>query len=90
MITAKEFARRRKELMALMASDSIAIIPAAPERVRSRDTFFPYRQDSDFFYLSGFSEPEAVMALIPGRKEGQFLLADRVQRPRGGGGRGGR
>ena len=74
MITAKDFARRRKELMALMTANSIAVIAAAPERVRSRDTYYPYRQDSDFFYLTGFAEPEAVMVLIPGRKQGQFIM----------------
>ena len=74
MITDKEYARRRKELMALMTPNSIAVIPAAPERVRSRDTNYPYRQDSDFHYLSGFGEPEAVMVLIPGRKQGQFIM----------------
>jgi len=74
MISQKEFARRRKELMSLMTPNSIAIVPAAPERVRSRDTYFPYRQDSDFYYLSGFAEPEAVMVLVPGRKQGQFIM----------------
>ena len=81
MITAKEFARRRKELMSLMAEDSIAIIPAAPERVRSRDTLFPYRQDSDFYYLSGFPEPEAVMVLIPGRAQGEYIMFCRDRDP---------
>ncbi len=74
MITAKEFARRRRDLMSMMGRDSIAIITAAPERTRSRDTQYPYRQDSDFYYLSGFPEPEAVLVLIPGRKHGQFVL----------------
>jgi len=60
--------------MALMAPNSIAIVPAAPEQVRSRDTYFPYRQDSDFFYLSGFPEPEAVLVLIPDREQGEFVL----------------
>ncbi len=74
MISAKEFARRRRDLMAMMGRDSIAIITAAPERTRSRDTRYPYRQDSDFYYLSGFPEPEAVLVLIPGRRHGQFVL----------------
>lgn len=74
MVSAKDFARRRKELMSLMAPNSIAVVPAAPEQVRSRDTHFPYRQDSDFLYLSGFEEPEAVLVLIPGRRQGQFIL----------------
>lgn len=74
MSNKREFARRRRELMAIMAANSIAVVPAAPERVRSRDTLYPYRQDSDFYYLSGFEEPEAVLVLVPGRKQGQFIV----------------
>ncbi|MFA5631909.1 MAG: Xaa-Pro aminopeptidase [Porticoccaceae bacterium] len=74
MVSEQELSRRRTELMALMAPNSIAIVPAAPEQVRSRDTYFPYRQDSDFFYLCGFPEPEAVLVLIPGREQGEFVL----------------
>lgn len=74
MISSNEFARRRKELMAMIGKEAIAIVPAAPERTRSRDTLYPYRQDSDFHYLCGFPEPEAVLVLIPGRKQGQFIL----------------
>ena len=74
MISKKEFAARRRELMDLMEPNSIAIIPAAPARTRSRDTEYPYRQDSDFFYLSGFPEPEAVLVLVPGREHGEFVL----------------
>ncbi|MGB1060295.1 MAG: aminopeptidase P N-terminal domain-containing protein, partial [Ketobacter sp.] len=73
-ITKKEFAERRHQLMAMMEPNSIAIIPAAPLRTRSRDTEYPYRQDSDFFYLTGFAEPEAVLALVPGRKHGEFVM----------------
>ncbi len=74
MISSKEFANRRRDLMAMMEKESIAVITAAPEQVRSRDTYFPYRQDSDFHYLSGFPEPEAVLVLIPGRAQGQFIM----------------
>ena len=74
MITSKEFARRRRDLMSMMEKNSIAIITAAPERVRSRDTHIPFRQDSDFHYLTGFPEPEAVLVLVPGRAQGQFIL----------------
>ncbi|MAS41201.1 MAG: Xaa-Pro aminopeptidase [Porticoccaceae bacterium] len=74
MITPQEFARRRRDLMAMMSANSIAILTAAPERVRSRDTHFPYRQDSDFQYLCGFPEPEAVMVLLPKRPQGEFIL----------------
>ncbi len=54
--------------------DSIFIIPAANERIRSKDTTFPFRQDSDFWYLSGFNEPEAVLVLVPGRQHGASLM----------------
>ncbi|MEO0576401.1 MAG: Xaa-Pro aminopeptidase [Pseudomonadota bacterium] len=69
-----EFARRRKQLMKMMGDDSIAIIPAAPIRARSRDIDHRYRQDSDFYYLTGFCEPEAVAVLIPGRRGGEFVM----------------
>ena len=70
----KEFQRRRKQLMDMMGEDSIAILPAANVRMRNRDVDYPYRQDSDFFYLTGFAEPEAVMVLIPGREHGEYIL----------------
>lgn len=73
-ISKQEFARRRRALMALMEDNSIAILAAAPERTRNRDVEYHYRQDSDFWYLSGFPEPEAVLALIPGREHGEFVL----------------
>jgi Xaa-Pro aminopeptidase len=74
MIDRKEYIRRRKQLMRIIGDDAICIVPAAPERVRSNDSHYPYRQDSDFQYLSGFPEPEAVLALIPGRAHGEVIL----------------
>src|SRR5437016_1992628 len=74
MIDAKEYARRRKQLMRIIGDDAICIVPAAPERVRNNDSHYPYRQDSDFHYLTGFPEPEAVLALIPGREHGEAIL----------------
>jgi Xaa-Pro aminopeptidase len=73
-ISRQEFARRRKELMALMEEDSIAIIPAAQHLLRNRDSEFAFRQDSDFYYLTGFDEPEAVLVLLPGREHGEYVL----------------
>ena len=73
-ISKQEYTRRRKALMNQMEPGSIAILPAAPIHVRSRDTEYNYRQDSDFQYLTGFPEPEAVMALIPGREHGEYVL----------------
>jgi len=78
---AAELKRRRRSLMRIMGDNAIAIIPAAHEVIRSRDTEYPYRQDSNFYYLSGFKEPEALMVLIPGRKAGQFLMFCRERDP---------
>ncbi len=70
----RERARRRKNLMRAIGRDSIAIIPAAPVKSRSRDTHYAYRQDSDFYYLTGFLEPESVAVLISGRKAAEYIL----------------
>jgi Xaa-Pro aminopeptidase len=74
-------ARRRRQLMRMAGEDAIVIVPAAAERVRSRDTYFPYRQDSDLLYLTGFPEPDAVLALIPGRAHGEAILFCRERDP---------
>ena len=76
-----EYARRRKALMAQMEPNSIAILPAAPVYIRNRDVEHVYRQDSDFQYLTGFPEPEAVLALIPGREHGEYVLFCRERNP---------
>jgi Xaa-Pro aminopeptidase len=81
MISKKEYAARRKDLMSMMAANSIAVIAAAPERVRSKDTLYPYKQSTNFSYLSGFSEPYAVMLLIPNRKQGECVLFCRDKDP---------
>jgi len=80
-ISKSEFARRRKNLMALVEPNSIVIIPSAREQVRSRDTEYLFRQDSDFYYLSGFVEPDAVLVLLPGRRHGQFVMFCRERDP---------
>ncbi|GGU49562.1 Xaa-Pro aminopeptidase [Pseudomonas laurentiana] len=80
-IPKSEYARRRKALMAQMEPNSIAILPAAAVAIRNRDVEHVYRQDSDFQYLSGFPEPEAVIALIPGREHGEYVLFCRERNP---------
>ena len=80
-ISKSEFSRRRKNLMALMEPNSIAIIPSAREQMRSRDTEHPFRQDSDFYYLSGFTEPDSVLVLAPGRRHGQYVIFCREKDP---------
>lgn len=80
-MTPGEFVRRRKNLMRAMEPGSVAILPAAPTCIRNRDVEHPYRQDSDFLYLTGFTEPEAVAVLVPGRDQGQFILFCRDKDP---------
>lgn len=70
----KEFARRRKRLMDIVDHGGIAIQPTAPERIRNRDVHYPFRPDSDFYYLTGFPEPEAVLVLVPDRPQGECIL----------------
>ncbi|MBK8181913.1 MAG: Xaa-Pro aminopeptidase [Candidatus Competibacteraceae bacterium] len=74
------FARRRQTLMARMGPGSIALLPAAPSMARNRDVHYPYRQDSDFYYLTGFPEPEAVAVLAPGDEQ-EFRLFCRERDP---------
>lgn len=64
-----------------MMGDGVAIVPTAPEQVRNRDVHYPYRPDSDFYYLTGFAEPEAVAVLAPGRAQGEFVLFCRERDP---------
>jgi Xaa-Pro aminopeptidase len=75
------YARRRKQLMRIAGEDAILVLAAAPERIRSRDTHYPYRQDSDLLYLTGFAEPESVLVLVPGRGHGEALLFCRERDP---------
>ena len=80
-MNSKDFARRRRQLMRMIGKGGIAILPAAPTRLRNRDTEHAYRQDSDFHYLTGFPEPEAVAVLVPGRKHGEYVLFCRDRDP---------
>src|SRR5690554_2203163 len=66
--------RRRRALLKQLPRHGIAVLSAAPTRIRSHDTDYPYRQDSDFYYLTGFVEENAVLVLIPGRAEGEVVL----------------
>ncbi len=70
----REFFQRRKRLMQKVGVGNIAILTTSPEQQRNSDVNYPFRPNSNFAYLTGFAEPEAVLALIPGRKQGQFVL----------------
>ena len=67
-------AQHRRQLMRMMGDNSIAILPSAPVLLRNRDVEHGFRQDSDFYYLSGFTEPDAVLVLVPGREHGEFVM----------------
>ncbi|HYN55104.1 MAG TPA: aminopeptidase P N-terminal domain-containing protein [Methylotenera sp.] len=68
-----EFRNRRLKLMQAMG-EGIAIIPTAPELMRNRDSHYPYRFDSYFYYLTGFKEPESVLVLIAGEQPKSILF----------------
>ncbi len=70
----QEYKRRRKHLMQIMGDNAVAILPAARVQMRNRDAEYPYRQDSDFHYITGFDEPEAVAVLVPNREHGEYIL----------------
>lgn len=81
MIASAEFARRRRDLMHMAGADAALVVAAAPRRMRNADAAWPYRQDSDFHYLTGFPEPDAVLALLPGRGNGEVVLFCRERDP---------
>lgn len=74
MLHHSDFKQRRKQLSRQMKKNSVALLASAPTSIRNRDVEYPFRQHSDFHYLTGFHEPEAVAVLAPGRKEGEFVL----------------
>lgn len=69
-----EFKKRRKQLLNHIGKGNIALIASASMCTRNSDVDFPFRQNSDFYYLTGFNEPEALAVFIPGRPEGEYLL----------------
>ena len=81
MIKQKEYAKRRLQLMDIAGDESVIIVPAASHKFRNNDVNYPYRQDSDFLYLSGFSEPDAMMVLLPAGKGGRSILFCRERDP---------
>ncbi len=69
-----EFKRRRKALMQHIGKGNIALIASASSHTRNRDVEFPFRQDSDFYYLTGFNETDSLAVFIPGREQGEYIL----------------
>ncbi|GAB4393696.1 MAG: Xaa-Pro aminopeptidase [Gammaproteobacteria bacterium] len=73
--------QKRQQLCKALPKDSAAIIFANHEQQRSNDTYFIFRQHSDFHYLTAFPEPDAVMVLLPNREAGEFVLFNRPADP---------
>jgi len=73
MILQTEYKERREQLMAKIGTGT-AIFRSAPVAVMHNDVEYAFRQDSDFFYLTGFNEPEAVAVLAPHHEEHRFIL----------------
>ncbi len=67
--------------MGMMGAGSIAILPTSPLCIRNRDVSYPYRPDSDFYYLTAFPEPEAVAVLLPDHPRHQYILFCHEQPP---------
>lgn len=79
MVSMTDYAKRRQTLMQKIGQNDLVILSAADECPRNGDTTFPFRQHSDFYYLTGFDEPDAVLVLAPKRKEGEYILFNRVR-----------
>ena len=67
------YQNRRDRLKGMMPENSLAIISAAHESIRNRDAEYPFRQSSDFWYLTGFTEPDAVLIIGPGHPDRLFV-----------------
>ena len=68
------FRAHRDKFLAKLPPGSVAILRSAPIRMMSNDTEYPYRQDSDFYYLTGIDEPDAIAVLRPGAGDGKRYI----------------
>lgn len=69
-----EYAARRRRLMKAVGPDGLVLLPSAPRARFSASANYPYRQDSDFAYLTGFQEPDAIAVLAPGDPDSEYVL----------------
>src|SRR5262249_26407368 len=72
--SAAMFRAHREAFLSKLPAGSVAIIRSAPERTFSHDTEYPYRQDSDFYYLTGLEEPDSIAVLRPGASNGKSYV----------------
>ena len=69
-----ELFRARRTRLAAAMGGGVAVVPTAPERARNRDTHYPFRFDSHFYYLCGFPEPEAALVIVAGDRPRSLLF----------------
>lgn len=79
MLEMSEFASRRKRIMERLDAKDIMILPSAPIQQRNGDYDYPYRQNSDFYYVTGFEEPNAIAILAPHHAKGDFILFNQTR-----------
>ncbi len=82
MIRQKEYLKRRLELMRRVGEGSVVIVRASGERIRNNDVQYPFRQNSDFLYLTGYREPDAMLVLLPEAKGGRTIMFCRERDPK--------
>lgn len=80
MITQQEYLARRKKLANQLPPDSVALVFSAPECLRNGDAHYRFRQESNFYYLTGFREPDAALIILAGQ-EAQSILFNRQRDP---------
>mgnify|MGYP003133538437 CR=1 FL=1 len=81
MIPQSEYAARRARLVKAVGENSVILVPAASQVIRTGDACYPFRQNSDFYYLTGFNEPDAVLVLLPQHSHGEYILFTRKKDP---------
>lgn len=81
MFKLTELKHRRQQLLSNIQDDQLIVLMAAPECLRNGDVYYPYRQNSDFYYLTAFPEPEAIAILMTGAEGDKFILFNRAEDP---------
>ncbi len=82
MIKTAEYIKRRQQLMKIAGKHSITLLSSRSELLRNGDVHHYYRQDSDFYYLTGFNEPDAILVLIPSESGHQHVIFCREADPK--------
>lgn len=81
MISQEEYQQRRAKVVSKIGQGAVVIIPSATTQMRNADTQYAFRQNSDFYYLTGFDEPDAILVLLPQGKQVEYLLFCRKRDP---------